>query len=274
MGGEAKLDLYAQIAKLTGGVVTKPAQTQRILKWLAEHGCRMSNLQKTTVAEALLEPGLTGEARQLLGLRQSAGGAAALKFATLKRWVSTEGEPRHPICLSLPRRIGRPLHVHGRPAPQPAQARDRRRSRRHRRGRHRHSGGDAPPRIHPAVGDDRPYHPRRHHGEAGKRLFIADLSGIEARGAALVCGAAAELEQWRAFDRSGKPEDEPYYRTGLETFGQPPETARKAGKTGIPRVSIPRRRRRLSAGDRRHDAAGGGVVGRRDAWRVDHPGYV
>ena len=45
-------------------------------------------------------------------------------------------------------------------------------------------------------------------------------------------GAKSELEQWRKFDRSGSPEDEPYYLTGLATFGQPPETARKAGKTG------------------------------------------
>ena len=57
VGGEAKLELYAQIAELTDGAVTKPAQTQRILKWLAEHGCQLSNLQKSTVADALLRAG-------------------------------------------------------------------------------------------------------------------------------------------------------------------------------------------------------------------------
>jgi hypothetical protein len=66
----------------------------------------------------------------------------------------------------------------------------------------------------------------------GKRLFIADLSGIEARGAAYIVSAADELDQWRTFDRTNKPEDEPYYRTGITTFAQPPATARKTGKTG------------------------------------------
>ena len=42
----------------------------------------------------------------------------------------------------------------------------------------------------------------------------------------------ARLAQWRTFDRTGRPEDEPYYIAGIATFGQPPAIARKAGKTG------------------------------------------
>ena len=57
VGGEANLEAYRQMAELTGGAVTRPAQTQRMLKWLAEHGCKLSNIRKSTVADALLEPG-------------------------------------------------------------------------------------------------------------------------------------------------------------------------------------------------------------------------
>jgi DNA polymerase len=94
VGGEARLELHAQIATLTDGTVTRPAQTQRALKWLAGHGCKLPNIRKPTVADALLEPGLDPKARQLLELRQSSGGAAALKFTTLRRWVDEQGEPR------------------------------------------------------------------------------------------------------------------------------------------------------------------------------------
>ena len=117
VGGEAKLALYAEIAKLTDGAVTAPAQTQRILKWLAEKGCRLSNIRKGTVADALREQGLSGEARQLLGLRQNAGGAAALKFATLKRWVSPQGEPRIRYAYRYHGGSAGRFHKHGGPAP-------------------------------------------------------------------------------------------------------------------------------------------------------------
>jgi hypothetical protein len=108
----------------------------------------------------------------------------------------------------------------------------------------------------------------------GKRLFIADLSGIEARGAAYICGAAAELEQWRAFDRTGRPEDEPYYRTGIATFAQPAATARKAGKTGNLAFQyqggVGAYRRVTGDAETTEEI----VAGRRDAWRRDHPEYV
>jgi hypothetical protein len=108
----------------------------------------------------------------------------------------------------------------------------------------------------------------------GKRLFIGDLSGIEARGAAYICGAAAELEQWRVFDRTGRPEDEPYYRTGIATFAQAPATARKAGKTGALAFQYQggiRAYRRVTGDVETEDEA---VATRRDAWRNDHADYV
>jgi hypothetical protein len=232
IGGEAKLELHAQMAELTGGTVTRPAQTQRMLKWLAERGCKLPNIRKPTVTDALLEPGLDAKARQLLELRQSSGGAAALKFATLRRWVDEQGEPRiryayryHGGSAGRFTSLGCQLHNLRKPELE-----------------------DVPGAIAAVMtrslgeirrrGFDRPLETIGHITRAGikakpgSRLFIADLSGVEARGAAHVCGARNELEQWHTFDHSGRPEEEPYYRTGLSTFGQPPETARKAGKIG------------------------------------------
>src|SRR5262249_12787182 len=108
----------------------------------------------------------------------------------------------------------------------------------------------------------------------GERLFIADLSGIEARGAAMICGATAELEQWRTFDRTGRPEDEPYYRTGISTFAQPPETARKAGKTGALAFQYQGGIIAYRKAARDQETSDGVIAPRRDAWRRDHPEYV
>ena len=108
----------------------------------------------------------------------------------------------------------------------------------------------------------------------GKRLLIADLSGIEARDAAHTVGARTELEQWRTFDRTGKLEDEPYYQAGISTFSQPPEKARKAGKTGALAFQyqggIPAYRR-ISGDITSSDEV---IAERRDAWRRTHPEYV
>jgi hypothetical protein len=65
----------------------------------------------------------------------------------------------------------------------------------------------------------------------GHRLFIADLSGIESRGLAWLCNETDKLEQWRAFDRTGDPTLEPYYRFGLEDLKLDAKLARRTGKT-------------------------------------------
>jgi hypothetical protein len=104
----------------------------------------------------------------------------------------------------------------------------------------------------------------------GHRLFIADLSGIESRAAASIVGDTRTLEQWRTFDRSGRPEDEPYSITGRTTFGQPPETARKAGKTGELAFQYQGgvgAYRRITGDNTTSDEI---IASRRDAWRYDH----
>jgi DNA polymerase bacteriophage-type len=233
LAGEAKLEAQAQIAELTGNAVTTAAQTARIRKWLEQHSCKLSNLRKRTVADALAEPDLDLSARRLLELRQSSAGAATAKFTTLRRWLDPH---------QADRRVRYAYRYHGASS-----------------GRFTSHGVQLHNLKKPEIDDvagaiaavasgslaemrrrgyERPLETLGHVTRAlvtaapGHRLFIADLSGIEARGAAYVCGAAAELEQWRKFDRTGQAEDEPYFITGRTTFGQPPATARKAGKVG------------------------------------------
>ena len=271
---EAQRENRNQIAELTDGMVTTPSQRDQILKWLSSQGCVLSNLRKPTVADALLEPGLSAPARRLLELRRSGAGAATRKFATLQRWTNGEDEPRiryayrfHGASSGRWTSIGAQVHNLRKPELEDVRGAIEAVS----------TGSLAEMRRR---GFERPLETIGQITRAvvraapGKRLFIADLSGIEARGAAFVCGAAAELEQWRNFDRSGQPEDEPYYRTGIATFAQPPATARKAGKTGALAFQYQGgvgAYRRITGDDKTPDEA---IAARRDAWRRDHPEYV
>jgi hypothetical protein len=66
----------------------------------------------------------------------------------------------------------------------------------------------------------------------GHRLISADLSGIESRLTAWVSGQESKIQQWATFDRTGNPEDEPYFISGHKIFGLPKAQARDPGKTG------------------------------------------
>jgi phage/plasmid primase-like uncharacterized protein len=65
----------------------------------------------------------------------------------------------------------------------------------------------------------------------GHRLQSADFSGIESRVLAWLAGESAKLNQWKTFDRTQDPKDEPYFIFGLK-FGIPEQRARGPGKTG------------------------------------------
>jgi DNA polymerase len=274
IGEEARIDLNREISALTGGTITTANQRDRILKWLGKEGCTLPNLSKETVADALLEGGLPDGARALLERRRAGAGAAGLKFATLRRWTNGEDQPRiryayryHGASSGRFTSLGCQLHNLKKPEIDDVRgaidavatgslAEMRRR------------GFNDPLRtigyITRAVISAPP----------GKRLFIADLSGIEARGAAYIVGDDEELEQWRTFDHTGKPEDEPYYRCGITTFNQPPEKARKTGKTGTLAFQYQGgvgAYRRITGDIETPDEV---IAARRDAWRRDHPKYT
>jgi DNA polymerase bacteriophage-type len=270
---QAKRQVRAEIAELTNEAVGTPGQRDRILAWLAEHGCKISNLRKATVADALREPGLNGLARRLLELRQDGAGTAALKFATLRRWTDENDERIHGGYRYHGASSGRftslGCQLHNLKKPELTDVQGAIAAVASGSLEELQRGGFARPlevigsvvraTITPAP---------------GCRLFIADLSGIEARGAAGIVGASQTLAQWRTFDRSGKPEDEPYYITGISTFRQPPENARKAGKTGSLAFQYQggiSAYRRITGDVMTNDEV---IAARRDAWRADHPEHT
>ena len=64
----------------------------------------------------------------------------------------------------------------------------------------------------------------------GHRLITADFSGIESRVTAWLSGEQSKIDQWAKFDRTGAPEDEPYFILGKK-FGLSGEQVRPTGKT-------------------------------------------
>ena len=105
-----------QIAELTGGAVTAPAQTQRILKWLAEHGCKIVEPAEIHGRRRTAGAGARSQARQLLELRQSSRRGRRLEVRHPEALGQHRGRAAHPLCVSLPRRIGRTFHVAWAPA--------------------------------------------------------------------------------------------------------------------------------------------------------------
>jgi hypothetical protein len=63
----------------------------------------------------------------------------------------------------------------------------------------------------------------------GHWLIIADFSGIESRVLAWLSGQQSKLDQWRKFDQTKDPADEPYVILGL-ACGLPRDQTRDKGK--------------------------------------------
>ena len=226
---QADVELHEKFALLTDGEITGPAQTQRILKWLAQRGCAIADVQGGTLAETLKRSDLVPEVRQLIGLRLDGAHAAVNKLTTLRRWIGDD------------HRIRQVYRYHGAMP-----------------GRFTSHGAQMQNLKKPMIENvgaaidavsigSLPHMQERYErplavvgditramvtAAPGHRLFIADLSGIESRGLAWLTNETNKLDQWRKFDRTGNPEDEPYFITGHETFGLPKEKARKRGKTG------------------------------------------
>lgn len=73
-----------RLSEITGGAVETPNQIARIAKWVTSRGVDMPNCQAGTVT-ALLGGELPDDVRQVLEIRQSVGGAAALKYSAFLR---------------------------------------------------------------------------------------------------------------------------------------------------------------------------------------------
>ena len=80
-------ELTQEAVRITG--LDNPNSTAQLLPWLNEKGCRIDNLQKLTVEEALQQDGLDPNARKALELRQLLGKTSIKKYVameTAKGW--------------------------------------------------------------------------------------------------------------------------------------------------------------------------------------------
>lgn len=73
-----------ELVDITDGAVETPNQIARIASWVTSRGVDMPNCQAGTV-KALLDTTLPDDVRKVLEIRQSVGGAAALKYAAFLR---------------------------------------------------------------------------------------------------------------------------------------------------------------------------------------------
>lgn len=81
----------AELAAVTGGVVTTGGQTDRMHAFLRAQGVVLPNMQKKTVAAALDDKRLQGKARQVLQLRQDLALASVKKLFSMHNRVASDG---------------------------------------------------------------------------------------------------------------------------------------------------------------------------------------
>src|SRR5262245_55988170 len=223
----AERAISAELQTITEGALDTIHQTARLMAWLAEQGCIVTDLQKTTLQHALTRKDIAPAARRVLELRLDGAHAAAAKLLTMRAWRNGDGRARgcfrfHGASTGRWTSFGIQLQNLKRPLVEDMGAAIEAVSTgslEHLRQRY--------PQPMSVVGDitralicAAPAH----------RLIAADFSGIESRLTAWISGQQDKLNRWAKFDRTGDPNDEPYYVLG-KTLGIAPEQARTIGKT-------------------------------------------
>jgi DNA polymerase len=221
---ETEAALQTEFRELTG--LDSTNQTAKLIAWLAEHDCPVTDVQKGTLKHALRRKGLQSAARRAIELRLQLAHASAGKVEALLAWRDADGRVRGTLKFhgaGTGRWTG-----HG---PQPQNF--------------KRDGEDIEAKAAAVATGDLAHvaklypQPLEIVGDIARamicaaperRLLIGDFSGIESRVLAWVSGQQSKLEQWGKFDRTGNPKDEPYYTLG-RSCGQSEELARKIGKT-------------------------------------------
>jgi DNA polymerase len=218
----ADRELRAEFQQLTG--LNSPSQVEKLIAWLAAHGCTVADLQKGTLRQALRRKELTPEARRAIELRLEAAHASASKMQALQTWRGIDGRVRgvfgfhgagtgrwtsHGVQahnlkrevdgiaakfdaimsgdLAIVKALGSPIEIAGDVA---------------------RATIAAPP---------------------GHKLLVADYSAIESRVLAWITDEQSKLALWARFDQTGTSDADPYVIIG-RSLGFPEETARAYGK--------------------------------------------
>jgi DNA polymerase len=223
----AQDELATEIHKITGGAVSSVNQTEKLIAWLADHGCPVDDVQKGTLRKALTRNDLAPTTRRVIELRLDGAHAAAKKLNTMRSWRAEDGRVRgalkyHGASTGRWTSYGIQFQNMKRPSVEDMGA------------------------AIAAVSTGSLEHLREHYPQPmsvvgdisraiiaaapGHRFIAADLSGIESRVTAWVSGQQSKLDQWAKFDRTQDPNDEPYTILGRQ-LGVPEDQARAIGKT-------------------------------------------
>jgi DNA polymerase bacteriophage-type len=217
----ARLEIDAELEEITGGAVTAVSQTARLTQWLGDNGCPVDDIRKGTLSHALRRKGLAPEIVRVLELRQAGAHAAAAKPTAFLDRCDDDGRVRGAFIYH-----GAST---GRWSSLGVQVQNLKRA------------GETGALEAVATGDIervREVHPQpmaaigsltRALVWAQGRFMAADFSGIESRITAWLAGETWKIEQWRKFDQTGDPNDEPYLILG-RMLGVPEDKARLIGK--------------------------------------------
>jgi DNA polymerase len=262
----------AEIEALTGGSVTTANQRDRILKWIADDGCELDALTKTSVKEAL-KNGVGDDVRKLLELRAIGSQAAASKVKTLLAGLDADNRLRETLVFhgaGTGRWVGRKFQ------PQNLKKPDKRLDvdaaiAAIKRGSSVEAFGQ-PLSVAADVSRGLICAPE------GRMLIGADFSAVESRVLAWLAGDEKKLATYREFDRAGDPELEPYCVTASKILCRvvtPVDVeGRNIGKTADLALGFGGSVgawRKLAPNDTRDDAA---IKANVNAWRAAHPKIV
>jgi DNA polymerase len=215
---EATTARQAEFERITG--LNSVNKTEKLIIWLAERGCAVTDVQKGTMKHALRRKGLAPEVRRAIELRLELAHASAAKVEALRAWRGNDGRVRGTLRFAGAA-TGR-WSGHG-PQPQNLK-RDA-----------EHVAGKIAAVLAGGVGLESPVEVVGDVARAmicappAHRLMIADFSGIESRVLAWVSGQQSKVDAWVRFDRTGDPSDEPYVRIA-QRCGLAGEGARDIGK--------------------------------------------
>jgi DNA polymerase len=219
--------ISTELQMITEGALETIHQTAKLIAWLAEQDCTVTDVQKTTVKRALTRKNIAPAARRVLELRLDGAHAATAKLTTMRAWRNGDGRARgtfryHGASTGRWTSFGIQLQNLKRPLVEDTAA-----------AIEAVSTGSLElmrqryPQPMSVVGD---IARALICAAPGHRLIAADLSGIESRVTAWISGQQDKLDQWAKFDHTKDPNDEPYYILGRR-FGIAQEQARTIGKT-------------------------------------------
>jgi DNA polymerase len=212
---QARANLDKELCEITDGAVESVHQCSRLQHWLADNGCQVETVGRTALRKALTRNGLSEKVQRAINIRLSGAHASASKLDAMLNWINPDDRVRG--CFkyygaSTGRWTSYGIQLQNLKKPNGADM-DALIA--------LVSTGDfeqvRASNLEPvsAVGD---LTRAMIAAAPGHRFLIGDFSGIESRVLAWLAGQTDKLELWVNFDRTGRLEDDVYYRLGLK-FG-------------------------------------------------------